>query len=75
MAVNPNLLRRSPPFDELPMADASDLAELATMHWVPTSAVRYQAELACPSRLSIDSTASAASRAISEENSITPSSA
>ena len=34
MGVNPKLLRRSPPFDELPLADATELAELATMHWV-----------------------------------------
>ena len=33
MGVNPNLLRRSPLFAELPIADANGLAELASMRW------------------------------------------
>ena len=34
MGVNAKLLRRCPPFSELPKVDANELAEMASMHWV-----------------------------------------
>lgn len=42
MGVNPKLLRRSPPFSELPMADANELAEMASMHWVDRGDYLYR---------------------------------